>query len=364
MALQCGIVGLPNVGKSSLFNALTEANIASENYPFCTIEPNVGVVAVEDKRLDKLAKQANSAKVIPASVRLIDIAGLVKGASQGEGLGNKFLANIREVDGIVHVLRCFEDEQVTHVAGKVDPVTDAQTVELELCLADLALLQKAAEKQQKLFRSGDKQAQKTLQVCEKVINGLDQDIEIRNQNLTDDELLELKPYGLLTVKPVLYCANLDESSNIDDNEHFKAVVELAQSKQSGVLAICAKIESELIALDKDERAEMLSALGWEQSGIQRLVKAAYDLLDLKTFFTVGPKEARAWEYKNGYNAQQAAGIIHSDMERGFIRAETITVEDYLTFGGESGCREAGKLRTEGKEYIVQDGDILHFLFNT
>lgn len=363
MAVQCGIIGLPNVGKSSLFNALTEAAIAAENYPFCTIEPNVGVVPLADERLAQLAAIANSAQVVAASVRLVDIAGLVSGASKGEGLGNQFLANIREVDGLVHVLRCFTDPTVVHVADRVDPVEDAKTVEIELALADLATVEKGKARLARQVRSGDKEAVAQVTLLDTVGQGLDDGVGVRSQGLSTAELAQLSELCLLTAKPVLYCANLGEDERPQDSAAYQAVVELAHQADAGVLAVCARIEAELVALAVEERAEMLAALGWAESGIARLARAAYTLLGLQTFFTVGPKESRAWEYRHGTVAAAAAGIIHTDMQRGFIRAETISTADYLSHGGEAGCRDAGKLRLEGRDYVVQDGDVMHFRFN-
>ena len=363
MTLRCGIVGLPNVGKSSLFNALTSAAAAAENYPFCTIEPNIGEVPLADARLDLLATQEGSAKVVPASLRLVDIAGLVAGASTGEGLGNKFLAHIREVDGIIHVVRCFMDDDVAHVAGVVDPVADAHIIELELGLADLATLERARERQIRRARSGDKDAQAYVAILEAATAAVDAGRPVRALELTDIQRQQLAELFLLTAKPVLYCANLSDTEVPATSEAYAAVSAHAQSQGAGALAISARFEADLIDLEAQERIELLATLGQDESGLERLVHAAYALLGLETFFTVGPQEARAWEFKRGTTAAQAAGLIHTDMQRGFIRAETISHKDFLHYGGTAGCREAGKLRLEGRDYVVQDGDVLHIRFN-
>ena len=363
MALRCGIVGLPNVGKSSLFNALTEAAVAAENYPFCTIEPNVGVVPLPDSRLSQIAEVAGSARTVPASLRLVDIAGLVSGASKGEGLGNKFLAHIREVDGIVHVLRCFDESEIAHVAGKVDPIEDARTVEFELILADLETLGRAQDRLARLARSGDKEAAAQLESVITVVKGLDAGASVRSQGLDStckDHVAEL---CLLTAKPVLYCANLSESATPESSELLQSVKSYATETGANAISVSARLEAELVSLEPGDRQAMLEELGQHEPGLDRLVHSAFALLGLGTFFTAGPNETRAWEFRLGSTAEQAAGIIHTDMQRGFIRAETIFWEDYISHGGESGCREAGRLRIEGRDYLVVDGDVMHFRFN-
>ena len=366
MGFNCGIVGLPNVGKSTLFNALTQTAAAqAANYPFCTIEPNVGRVAVPDPRLEKLASVSKSAKLIPTQLEFVDIAGLVRGASKGEGLGNQFLANIREVDAIVHVLRCFEDGDITHVEGSVDPVRDAETIETELMLADLDSLEKRIIPMEKKAKGGDKDAKAQVDVMTPILAALRDGKPARTVVLDSEEDRRLaKQLGLLTIKPVLYACNVDEGSAASGNEFSARVATMAAAQGASHVIISAAIEAEVAQLGSDEeRVEYLSALGLEETGLTRVIRAGYDLLHLITFFTVGPKEAHAWTLVKGAKAPQAAGVIHTDFEKGFIRAETIGYQDFITVGGESAAKEAGKMRLEGKEYVVQDGDIFHFLFN-
>ncbi|MGX6647309.1 redox-regulated ATPase YchF [Maricaulaceae bacterium MS644] len=364
MGFKCGIVGLPNVGKSTLFNAVTQTAAAqAANYPFCTIEPNVGEVAVPEPRLQALAEIAKSANVIPARMSFVDIAGLVKGASQGEGLGNQFLANIRETDAVLYVLRCFEDGDVTHVAGKVDPMADFETVETELMLADLESLEKRRANLEKKAKTGDKDAKAMLGLVDLALAELQEGRPARHAAVPEDSRKEWRMLQLLTAKPVMFVANVDEDSAATGNAYSEAVKARATEEGAACVVISAKIEAELALLEEDERAEYLEELGIEEPGLNRLIHAGYQLLDLQTYFTAGPKEARAWTIRKGWTAPKAAGVIHGDFERGFIRAETIAFDDYVANKGEAGARDAGKLRQEGKEYIVQDGDVMLFKFN-
>ncbi len=364
MGFNCGIVGLPNVGKSTLFNALTEtAAAAAANYPFCTIEPNVGRVPVPDPRLDILAKLGKSQKIVPTSLEFVDIAGLVRGASKGEGLGNQFLANIREVDAIVHVLRCFESGDITHVEGSIDPIRDAETVETELMLADLDSLERRVNADQKKARGGEKEAKERLAVSERVLEALRNGKPARTVTVSEEERKILKGLQLLTSKPVLYAANVEEASAAKGNATSARVEAMAKEQGAASVVISAAIEAEVAQLPAEERTAFLADLGLEETGLARVIRAGHGLLDLITFFTVGPKEAHAWTVRNGAKAPEAAGAIHTDFERGFIRAETIAYDDFVSLGSEQAVKDAGKMRVEGADYLVKDGDILHFRFN-
>lgn len=362
MSLKCGIVGLPNVGKSTLFNALTKAGIEAANYPFCTIEPNVGIVEVPDERLDELSKIVQPQRVQSAIVEFVDIAGLVAGASKGEGLGNQFLANIRETDAIVNVVRCFDDDNVVHVSGRVDPIADIETIATELALADLSSLEKALVRENKRARSGDKDAQKLLALLEKLQPHLNEGLPLRSAGLDEEELLILKPLCFLTVKPAMYVANVAEDG-FENNPYLDALHNLAQRENAPVVALCAAIEAEIADLDDADKDEFLAEMGLQEPGLNRLIRAGYNLLGLQTYFTAGVKEVRAWTICKGDSAPRAAAAIHTDFERGFIRAQVIAYADFIELGGEAKAKEAGKMRAEGKEYIVQDGDVIHFLFN-
>jgi GTP-binding protein YchF len=362
MGIKCGIVGLPNVGKSTLFNALTRAQIAAENYPFCTIDPNVGVVPVPDPRLDALARIVKPQRVLPATVEFVDIAGLVAGASKGEGLGNKFLAHIRETDAIAHVVRCFENDDIVHVAGRVKPLDDIAVINTELALADLETVERGLARAEKASKAGDKDAIRLRELLKKLRDHLDEGRPARSLINDPEEKRLIADLHLITMKPLMYVANVHENG-FTNNPHLDAVRELAASENSEVVAVCAAIEAEIAQLDESDRAEFLKELGLEEPGLNRVIRAAYKLLGLQTYFTAGEKEVRAWTVRVGATAPQAAGVIHTDFEKGFIRAEVIAYDDFIAYKGEQGAKEAGKLRLEGKEYVVQEGDVMHFRFN-
>ena len=362
MALQCGIVGLPNVGKSTLFNALTKAGIAAENYPFCTIEPNTGIVELPDPRLEQLAKIVSPERILPATVKFVDIAGLVAGASKGEGLGNQFLANIRETDAIVNVVRCFEDENVVHVNGRVDPLADIETIATELALADLAGVEKQLAKAIKPARAGDKEAARVVAVLEKCQAELNLAKPIRGLDLSPEEWALLRQFFFITAKPAMYVANVAEDG-FENNPHLEKLKAFAHTQGAPVVAICAAVEAEIADMPDEDKQVFLSDMGMEEPGLNRVIRAAFGLLGLQTYFTAGVKEVRAWTVRIGATAPQAAGVIHTDFERGFIRAEVIGFNDYITCNGEHGAKEAGKMRLEGKDYVVKDGDVMHFRFN-
>ena len=362
MSLQCGIVGLPNVGKSTLFNALTKAGIPAENYPFCTIEPNTGVVEVPDPRLQALADIITPERIVPAIVEFVDIAGLVAGASTGEGLGNKFLAHIRETDATVNVVRCFDDDNVIHVAGKVDPISDIEVIQTELCLADLATVEKALHRHTKVARSGDKDAQKLVGLLERCQAALNENIPVRALEFSKEELPLVKSFTLITAKPAMFVGNVAEDG-FENNPYLDRLREYADKQGAPVVAICAKIEADLAEMDDEDKKMFLAEIGQDEPGLNRLIRAAFKLLGLQTYFTAGVKEVRAWTIHIGDTGPQAAGVIHGDFERGYIRAQTIAFDDFIQYKGEQGAKDAGKMRSEGKEYVVKDGDVMNFLFN-
>jgi GTP-binding protein YchF len=363
MALQCGIVGLPNVGKSTLFNCLSSAKAESANYPFCTIEPNIGTITVPDERLMRISDLVNPQKIMPTTIEIVDIAGLVKGASKGEGLGNQFLGNIRTTNAILHVVRCFEDENITHVDGSINPVRDKEIIDTELQLKDLETVDTRIQKVRKQAEVGDKDAKFMFETCQKVKAHLEQGKSVRSCDLDDNQMLALKELNLLTAKPVMYICNVDEASVISGNAHTKAFSDSVKDENAEILLVSAQIESELVGMDEEDKMMFLEEMGLQESGVNRIIKSAYHLLNYITYFTAGEKEVRAWTITRGMKAPQAAGVIHTDFEKGFIRAEVIAYTDFITLGSEAKCRDAGKLRVEGKEYIVNDGDMMHFRFN-